>query len=874
MRAVGALKPASAFRRPEPSPLSGVFAIGAMLLLAACSSSSPVVSSERPAAANASADAAEAKADAANASADAANASADAANERADAAEAKADAANASADAANASADAANERADAAEARLADLRESLAAAQAALAQGTGGEQRTAARAAVSETRGDLAKVRTDLAAQPAGAAKTAAEAALAAVDTALARTAEALAVTDPAAVSGPAQFTSADVQAMHTSLDEALIALDGALAALEEALNVATSALRTLLAQAQAVLSTAQVSLIPLLREELAEAEAEAAAQRARADAYDPRVSLAQALEPRAPGFVPRGGAEITRTPRDAEKPLHIRTEAVAFVAGKRLGSPGGGLVPTDELPLRAVTLRAVGPHYLEVQGDDHVRRTFFRERRPPFYDWGTDGRKVGVVTSSLRLSAAGPTLKFGGVGVIYHDNQRRFDLGANQDSWVVAGPDGKAGDAGATPGATMTAAHAADLGLASASGVLTAAQATALIGYALDTPSRFGADRKQGDPAAAAGAAMTAAHAADLELSEPGGALDAAQAAMLVGYAADNPPWEDRIRRWRSDYCWGEDLSLCADWNHDDLAIAFGAPSQSPHGEPAYYWKAQVPLTEAQRGQRLPDRMRNADGRPEELGTYELWLSNYGGLDKGANADDAGDDTHRYLEYAAYGLFMFFDNVRRTPSFSRPQAFALGYDAFRDAAGVRTTDVSTSIAATFQGHTMARELVNSGAQDEITLNRALPLRGEVTLNACIGGSGCTGDGIPATANRISGMISGLEEFRHDGEWISYLPAAGGIPMAEGAIAADGSFGGQLDHPRTAGGAPNTRQFDADISPTSFNTSRYGGNLYGPRDGLEAAGWWHMQVTAPHTPSGALIGSFGARCTEGCAPAN
>ena len=814
MRTVGALKPASAFRRPEPSPLSGVLVIGAMLLLAACSSSSPVVSSERLAAAN--------------------------------------------------------ERADAAEARLADLRESLAAAQAALAQGAGGEQRTAARAAVSDARGDLAKVRTDLAAQPASAAKTAAEAALAAVDTALARTAEALAATDPAAVSGPGWFTSADVRAMHTSLDEALIALDGALAALEAALNVATSALRTLLAQAQAVLSTAQVSLIPLLREELAEAEA--AAQRARADAYGPLVSLAQALEPRAPGFVPRGGAEITRTPRDAEKPLHIRTEAVAFVAGKRLGSPGGGLVPTDELPLRAVTLRAVGPHRLEIQGDDFVSKGYFRERSPPFYDWSVDGRKVGVVTSSLRLSAAGPTLKFGGVGVIYHDNQRRFDLGANQDSWMVAGPDGKAGDAGATPGAIMTAAHAADLGLASASGVLTAAQATALIGYALDTPSRFGADRKQGDASAGAGAIMTAAHAADLELSEPAGALDAAQAAMLVGYAADNPPWEDRIRRWRSDYCWGEDLSLCADWNHDDLAIAFGAPSQSPHGEPAYYWKARVPLTEAQRGQRLPDRMRNADGRPEELGTYELWLSNYGGLDRGANADDAGDDTHRYLEYAAYGLFMFFDNVKSAPSFSRPQAFALGYDAFRDADGVRTTDVSTSIAATFQGHTMARELVNSGAQDEITLNRALPLRGEVTLNACIGGSGCTGDGIPATANRISGMISGLEELRHDGEWISYLPAAGGIPMAEGAIAADGSFGGQLDHPRTAGGAPNTRQFDANISPGSANNSSYGGNLYGPRDGLEAAGWWHMQVTAPHTPSGALIGSFGARCTRGCAP--
>ena len=43
--------------------------------------------------------------------------------------------------------------------------------------------------------------------------------------------------------------------------------------------------------------------------------------------------------------------------------------------------------------------------------------------------------------------------------------------------------------------------------------------------------------------------------------------------------------------------------------------------------------------------------------------------------------------------------------------------------------------------------------------------------------------------------------------------------------MAEGAIADDGSFGGQLDHPRTAGGTLNSWDFDADIGPGSTHAS-------------------------------------------------
>ena len=779
MKSVRELKAASPFRDRSLCSCQACLLIGAMLLLAACSSTSTGVSSKQLADAK--------------------------------------------------------ERADTAEARVAELHESLERTRIVLelARATNREQRDEAYATVVDLRtrleNDGPQILEALPPETPEKVRVTAANALTAVIDALKLTAEVLAPanTNIVAASNPGRFTVADVQSMHTSLDRAQASLDDAQAALTAALNADPAPeLRTLLVDAQDTLSTAQISLVPLLREEITRlgeevieaeravaesgnarqaAEGEAAAQRARADTYDPRVSLADALEPREPRFVPRGEAQILRTPRTDTgeagwEKLDIATDPVAFAAGKRVGA-GGGLVPTDELPLRAVTLRAAGRHPIKILGDDGTPDTYSN----------TDG----VLTSSLQLSADGPTLKFGGEGVVYYDMQRTFDYfndadgTPNHNSWWRYGPDGKLGDASAAQGDTITASHARDLGLEAATGTLTADQATALQGYATDN----------------AGA------------------------------------------------CWRDPLSDCGDWAHDDLAIAFGAPSQSPHGEAAYYWKAQAPFTRAQRDTGLPPKHVEGagDGRSQDLGTYELWLSSYGGLDEGANADDAGDDTHRYLEYAAYGLFTFFDNVVQTPSFTRPQAFAFGYDAFRDADGMRTTDVSTSIAATFQGHTMARALINGGSETHITLSGATPLRGDVTLNACIGGSGCTGDGIPATANRISGMISGLEELRHDDVWVPFRAAAGGISMEEGAIAADGSFGGQLDHPRLADGTLNTWDYDADIRPGSTQASKYGGNLYGPRDSLEAAGWWHMQVDhRGRALRSSLIGSFGAGCVEGC----
>ena len=88
--------------------------------------------------------------------------------------------------------------------------------------------------------------------------------------------------------------------------------------------------------------------------------------------------------------------------------------------------------------------------------------------------------------------------------------------------------------------------------------------------------------------------------------------------------------------------------------------------------------------------------------------------------------------------------------------------------------------------------------------------------------------------------------------------------------MLEGDIAADGSFTGNVDHPRVADGTANTWDFDADPNDPAHN-SKYAGNLYGPRDSLEAAGWWHLsRDRRDYDDYGSIIGSFGAICVSGC----
>ena len=139
-----------------------------------------------------------------------------------------------------------------------------------------------------------------------------------------------------------------------------------------------------------------------------------------------------------------------------------------------------------------------------------------------------------------------------------------------------------------------------------------------------------------------------------------------------------------------------------------------------------------------------------------------------------------------------------------------------------------------------------------------------------MTLNACIGGTGCTGTGIPTDANKIAGTIGNLQALQN-GVWQRYafLRASAsdhathaGISMRllEGDIAADGSYAGTLD----------TWQAD------EWNQGEYSGTLYGPADKLETAGWRCLETDSAYQDRHlTAFGSFGACQAEHCrVPAN
>ncbi len=322
------------------------------------------------------------------------------------------------------------------------------------------------------------------------------------------------------------------------------------------------------------------------------------------------------------------------------------------------------------------------------------------------------------------------------------------------------------------------------------------------------------------------------------------------------------------------SDDCSGAYPAYCYDFNRSDAEISWGAPYADPDGEPNYYWASRYGLSGNQ-PQPDPD---DSDGRRlaahGALGDLRVWLSNHGGLDAGAMADDAGDDADRYLAYAAYGLFVFTDYIDEYPRPGLLQGFHFDYDAFRDADDARTTDVADSIEATFRGRTMGMILhprSNSvGSESAPHVLHFTRLRGDVTLNACIGAGACTGEGIPTDANKIMGNIANLQALengiwqknqflRNGGDGHSHEGFA--ILLAEGDIAADGSYTGH-----------------ADPWDTSWNKGEYSGALYGPADKLETAGWWRIETDSTHQNRRvAAFGSFGACQPEHCrvtAPAN
>ena len=287
------------------------------------------------------------------------------------------------------------------------------------------------------------------------------------------------------------------------------------------------------------------------------------------------------------------------------------------------------------------------------------------------------------------------------------------------------------------------------------------------------------------------------------------------------------------------------------------DLKLEFGPPRASPEGNAEHYWTAALmpnsELTAAIGSSRLGDG--------QELGTYTMRLSNHVGLDRNLEDPDdpaayARDDVNHYLSYAAYGHMEFSDSFMRPVSSEtiipgrRTFPFHVGYDAFKNEAGMRTTDIADAdkiIGGTFRGRTLASQfgivLIAAWNYPQLAGANYLRLRGDIRLTATISGI--------AADNRISGKIENLESFNNGkGEWEDYIRISDALTLQATGIDASGSYAGVID---TA-------------SLSAFAEGGYKGNFYGPPAGLEAAGIWYLQdgntaATGLHL---SIVGSFGA----------
>ena len=335
-------------------------------------------------------------------------------------------------------------------------------------------------------------------------------------------------------------------------------------------------------------------------------------------------------------------------------------------------------------------------------------------------------------------------------------------------------------------------------------------------------------------------------------------------------------------------------------DSNLWDLKITFkepqtmtvpGAPDgenwvSSWNGNGDFYWRSLVPLDKTQESggsYYAGDAFHSNPAGYRNVGTYEVWLSNHIGIDtnleppagetttcldgsRGTSCPD--DDENLYLDYAAYGLFVFisdpdvFDN---RGYYGRVQSMHFGYEAFGTADGQRTSDINKAITSgRFLGETIAyafqgdRGIGTNAANPTKTLPTKL-LRGDVSLTVTIPKTSGTGT--------LTGEMTNFEEWFGNRVWRTYTEPGADFKVTlndgestPGAvdIGTDGSFRG------VATATPSSR----------LNRNGKGwfyGNFYGPRgnaDDLEAAGSWEVGVYSSGSVSVQnyyIFGSFGAK---------
>ena len=302
------------------------------------------------------------------------------------------------------------------------------------------------------------------------------------------------------------------------------------------------------------------------------------------------------------------------------------------------------------------------------------------------------------------------------------------------------------------------------------------------------------------------------------------------------------------------------------------DLRIEFDEPKTTSvtdakgptswQGNGDFYWKGIVKADESQLSSSGANFVSGTFTQPKtpedfrDLGTYEVWLSNHIELDENLEPSTGAhpeDDDHRYLNYAAYGLFTYKVDTETAPHqadrIGRVQSMHFGYQAFADEDGKRTRDISTAISSgTFTGQTLATV---------IEASKTTLLRGNVSLTVSIPKDSGTGT--------VHGTLNGFEEWVGDTNWKTYSVADFSVRLDNGTantganISANGSYTGvatlvgtttAINNERTALGAAGVGTFK--------------GNFYGPRTDtdLETAGSWDV---GPGEGTKTIVGSFGAK---------
>ena len=333
--------------------------------------------------------------------------------------------------------------------------------------------------------------------------------------------------------------------------------------------------------------------------------------------------------------------------------------------------------------------------------------------------------------------------------------------------------------------------------------------------------------------------------------------------------------------------YLAGAPMEPCDDAVAGDIEISFGAPSgRDPvveAGEPGtYYWRVQG------EDPRILTAANEADAavkakQAEAYADYELVLSNYAGKRTAAGA-------HRFLRHAAYGLFVFTDKIYDVTGAAgagilpgRTQAFHYGKDAF--GTGRQVSGVESEITAKFEGRTHGYILhgrsSNPPKTNVVNLDaRHTRIRGDVKLTANIGGSSPT--------NTVTGTIENLEHAIGGGRWtdehgsywyerdwdhdnnagtdaVKLHSIMKGAINLSASIDADGAFAGTA----TPGDFIDGRDRGSGVTPPAvWEAGEFEGGLYGPLNNLEAAGVWWVPAAWGYRGAEAMVGSFGAVCTE------